>query len=245
MCSYTLVTAFLRLIRGRAIFSAILLIIVSPGLCMPSETPKDNRSNPQYTLRLPPPRFEGTVPLEEALKLRRSNRRFRDAPLKLNDVAQVLWAAQGVTTPNGRRTSPSAGALYPLEIYLVTARLPDLEAGIYHYQPAQHSLTRLFAGDIRTKLAHGGLRQGAIAHAPATIAIFAVFERTTAKYGERGIRYVYMEAGHSAQNICLQSVALGLGSVVIGAFRDEEIQRLIGAASTEQPLYLIPLGMPE
>ncbi len=212
---------------------------------MTTEISAIDPSKPQTVLQLPPPRLDGVASLEKALHLRRSIRRFSTEPLKLSDIAQILWAAQGVTAPNGRRTSPSAGALYPLEIYLISGQLPEMDAGIYRYHPDGHILARLFPGDLRKKLAQAGLHQNAIAKAPATIAIFAVYDRTTIKYGDRGIRYVHMEAGHTAQNICLQAVALGLGSVAIGAFHDEEVQRVIGTEPNQQPLYLIPIGTPD
>lgn len=193
---------------------------------------------------LPPPHYDGSISLEKTLKLRRSIRQFSAEPLKLADVAQVLWASQGITTPAGRRTSPSAGALYPLEIYLISGKVSDLGTGIYRYQSAAHNLSRLSPGDSRIKLAQASLHQEAIANAPATIAVFAVFERTTIKYGDRGIRYVHLEAGHAAQNICLQAVAMNLGSVVIGAFQDGEVKRVIGMNLNERPLYLIPIGKP-
>ena len=194
---------------------------------------------------LPPPQYDGPISLEKAIKLRRSIRRFTTGSLKLNDIAQILWASQGITDSGGRRTSPSAGALYPLELYLVSGRVSDLQAGIYRYQPGSHSLARIALGDSRINLAQASLRQNAIANAPATIAIFAVIERTTTKYGNRGERYVHIEAGHAAQNICLQAVALSLGSVVIGAFQDGEVKRVVGSKESEQPLYLIPIGKPE
>ena len=206
----------------------------------------DNGQSKQKTIfPLPPPQYDGPLSLEKAIKLRRSIRRFSAEPLKLNDVAQILWASQGITGSGGRRTSPSAGALYPLEIYLVSGRVSGLHAGIYRYQPDGHNLARISVGDTRMKLAQASLRQNAIVNAPATIAIFAVFERTTIKYGNRGERYVHIEAGHAAQNICLQAVALSLRSVVIGAFQDGEVKRVVGSKGSEQPLYLIPIGKPE
>lgn len=223
----------------------IYWVISTLVLSMGTEISAIDHWGPQTVLQLPPPRLDGVASLEKTLQLRRSIRRYSAEPLQLTDIAQVLWAAQGVTTPDGRRTSPSAGALYPLEIYLISGQLPDLNAGVYRYQPMGHKLLRLFTGDLRTKLSQAGLHQEAIAKAPVTIAIFAVFERTTTKYGDRGVRYVHLEAGHAAQNICLQAVALGLGSVAIGAFRDGEVQRLIGVETIERPLYLIPIGTSE
>jgi SagB-type dehydrogenase family enzyme len=212
---------------------------------MASDISDIGESEQKAVIHLQPPRHDGPVSLEKALKLRRSVRRFSTASLPLKDIAQVLWAAQGITGSGGRRTSPSAGALYPLEIYLVSGQVSEIEAGIYRYRPHNHKLALVTIGDTRKKLAQASLRQNAIANAPATIAIFAVFERTSVKYGDRGDRYVHLEAGHTAQNICLQAVALNLGSVVIGAFHDREVKQVIGSKESEQPLYLIPIGQPK
>lgn len=212
---------------------------------MATDISEIGQSEPQAMFPLPTPHHDGSISLEKALMLRRSIRQFSAESLKLNDVAQVLWASQGITGSGDRRTSPSAGALYPLEIYLVSGNISGLEAGIYRYQPVGHTLARISEGDMRITLAQASLRQNAIAKAPATIAILAVFERTTIKYGERGDRYVHLEAGHTAQNVCLQAVALSLGSVVIGAFNDREVKRVIGSDINEQPLYLIPIGKPK
>ena len=212
---------------------------------MASEISDNGQAEHETIIPLQPPRHDGPLSIEETLKRRRSVRRFSAEPLKLNDIAQLLWAAQGITGSGGRRTSPSAGALYPLEIYLVSGQVSEIEAGIYRYRPGSHKLSRVTIGDIRKELAQASLRQNAIAKAPATIALFAVFERTSVKYGDRGSRYVHLEAGHAAQNICLQAVALDLGSVVIGAFHDGEVKRVIGSKESEQPLYLIPIGQPK
>ena len=212
---------------------------------MASEISDNGQAEHETIISLQPPRHDGPLSLEETLKRRRSVRRFSAESLKLNEIAQLLWAAQGITGSGGRRTSPSAGALYPLEIYLVSGQVSEIEAGIYRYRPGSHKLSRITIGDIRKELAQASLRQNAIAKAPATIALFAVFERTSVKYGDRGSRYVHLEAGHAAQNICLQAVALDLGSVVIGAFHDGEVKRVIGSKETEQPLYLIPIGQPK
>ena len=228
-----------------SVWQILILFVMATGVSMASEISDNRQSEYETIIPLLPPRLDGPVSLEKTLKLRRSVRRFSAEPLQLNDIAQVLWAAQGITGTGGRRTSPSAGALYPLEIYLVSGQVSEIEAGIYRYRPGSHNLARVTSGDMRKKLSQASLRQNAIAKAPATIAIFAVFERTSVKYGDRGGRYVHLEAGHAAQNICLQAVALNLGSVVIGAFHDREVKRVIGSEVSEQPLYLIPIGQPK
>ncbi|MEM3389547.1 MAG: SagB/ThcOx family dehydrogenase, partial [Thermoproteota archaeon] len=159
-------------------------------------------------LRLPEPRYESEVSVEEALLKRRSVREYARSSLTLQEVSQLLWAAQGVTDPQGLRTAPSAGALYPLEVYLIVGEVESLAPGVYKYVPDGHEIIRVLDGDKRVSLAEAALGQAWVRNAAVDIVIASVYERTTRKYGERGIRYVHLEAGHAAQNICLQAVAL-------------------------------------
>lgn len=193
-------------------------------------------------ITLPYPDTEGSVPLETTLQKRRSVRFFKDAPLSLQSVSQLLWAAQGITDRRGFRTAPSAGALYPLDIYIVAGDVSGLENGIYQYKPADHSLMYNAAGDYLQMLSRAALWQDAINHAPAVIVIAGQQEKTTGKYGNRGERYMYMESGHAAQNICLQAVALGLDSVTIGAFTDQEVAQILKMEKNATPIYIIPVG---
>lgn len=193
---------------------------------------------------LPPPRARGEVALERALRLRRSVRDYAATALTLAEAAQLLWAAQGVTAGDGRRTAPSAGALYPLELYLVAGRVQGLEAGVYRYLSQGHRRTRLVAEDVRAELAAAALGQGCVATAPAVLVFAAVERRTTRKYGDRGHQYVRLEAGHAAQNAFLQAAALGLGAVMVGAFDDAAVRRLLRLPEEETPLYLMPIGRP-
>ncbi|MBC7320597.1 SagB/ThcOx family dehydrogenase [bacterium] len=194
-------------------------------------------------VRLPQPRFSSNTSVEEAILKRRSVREYKDEPLTILEISQILWSAQGITDKRmGFRSTPSAGALYPLEIYVVVGRVKDLEPGIYKYRPEKHDIVLVSSGDKRIDLYRVSLMQDCIRRAPIAVVISAVFERTTRKYGERGIRYVYMEAGHSAQNIYLQCEALGLGTVVIGAFDDEGVKRVLNLERGENPLYVIPIG---
>ena len=193
---------------------------------------------PQVTV-LPPPRLKGTLTLEEALTKRRSVREFSDTPLTLAELGQLLWAAQGTTHPAGLRTAPSAGALYPLEVYAVTRE------GVYHYQPQGHRIIVHVQDDVRSALYAAALRQDPVLKAPAVIVIAAVYARTAQKYGEeRSLRYVHLEAGHAAQNVLLQAPALNLGAVPIGAFEDSRVKQVLALPSDQQPLYLIPVGHP-
>jgi len=191
---------------------------------------------------LPEPRFESQVSLEETLLGRRSVREYADLPLSLEEVSQLLWAAQGITSDWGGRTAPSAGALYPLELYLLVGDVDNLEVGVYKYQPQEHALVRVGEGDVRTELASAALGQSFVAGGAIGIVISAVYKRTTRKYGDRGVHYVHMEAGHTAQNICLESVALDLGTVTIGAFSDERVMDILGMPESEIPLYIMPVG---
>lgn len=193
-------------------------------------------------MKLPAPRLESAVSIEAALHRRRSIRAYADASLGLADLAQLLWAAQGVTAANGFRTAPSAGALYPLEVYVFAGNVVDLPAGIYKYHPQGHTLSRVVEGDRRRELMHVALEQSSLRDAAAVILIAAVYERTTAKYGARGLRYVHMEAGHAAQNVYLQAISLDLGTVAIGAFDDAGVKRVAHLSEHEQPLYLLPIG---
>lgn len=190
---------------------------------------------------LPPHREEGPYTVEQALGSRRSVRGFAPRPLRLTDVSQLLWACQGISGPGGLRTAPSAGALYPLEVYLVAGEVEGLAPGIYRYIPAEHALETVRNGDFRIELSESALNQAAVRDAPAVLVIAAVYERTTGKYGERGIRYVDMEAGHAAQNVYLQAGSLDIGTVSIGAFHDGEMQKIL-SLEDETPLYLMPMG---
>jgi len=205
---------------------------------------EDNRPiggrNEKETVSLPAPRTMGTTSLEEALSKRRSIRAYSNEPLSLRETSQLLWAAQGVTSPRGFRTAPSAGALYPMELYLVVSEVEGLTPGIYHYDPHEHALRRTKEGDFRGRLADAALGQSAIRNAPLSLVVPAVYERTARKYGDRAVRYVRMEAGHIAQNLYLQATALGLGTVTIGAFYDERVQEALGIE--EEPLYIMPIG---
>lgn len=182
--------------------------------------------------------------LDAALQHRRSVREYAPDFLTLSEVSQLLWAAQGITDSQGLRAAPSAGALYPLETYLVAHDVKGLAPGLYRYRPTGHELH--LAGELsgREQLAAAALGQDCVRDAPAVVLITAVYERTTRKYGKRGIRYVHMEAGHAAQNLCLEAVALGLGAVTVGAFEDLRLKALLGLPKDEEPLYLLPVGRP-
>jgi SagB-type dehydrogenase family enzyme len=214
-----------------ALFACLMMPVAGSDMHRDTESPA--------TIQLPRPARSGVVSLEEALSQRRSVREFSPGQLTERQLSQLLWAAQGITSPGGYRTAPSAGALYPLEIYVV------LPSGFYHYVPARHRLDRISAEDLRPALYHAALEQQAIREADAVFVMTAVYERTAQKYGTaRSPRYVHLEAGHAAQNLLLEAVALGLGAAPMGAFHDAEVQKALSLPRTHEPLYLIPAGKP-
>jgi SagB-type dehydrogenase family enzyme len=188
-------------------------------------------------MKLPPPKKKGTLSLEETLERRRSKRSYLSRRLSPEQMSQILWAAQGVMH-RGMRTAPSAGGLYPLEIYLVT------KEGIHHYVPQNHELVETLHDNVVPQLCQAAAGQDFIREAPVNIIIAADKRGTEGRYGRRAERYVFMEAGHVAQNIHLQAVAIGLGSVPVGAFDDERVHTVLQLPEEQWPLYIIPVGYP-
>jgi SagB-type dehydrogenase family enzyme len=207
---------------------------------------------------LPEPSHEGSVSVEEAITQRRSVRSFAAEPVTLAELAQILWAAQGISEPRGDPppmwgdrpwiggllTTPSAGALYPLELYVVVSAAVGLDPGLYRYVPQRHALGPVSTHDLRADLARAALSQAAITEAPVNLVIAGVVERTAAKYGSRAERYVHIEVGACAENVFLQTEALGLGTVIIGAFRDDRVQEALDLPADHAPFVVMPLGRP-
>ena len=193
-------------------------------------------------INLPEPRLESDTSIEQAIHNRRSVREFSNKPLSLSEISQLLWSAQGTTDDKGLRSAPSAGALYPLVLYLVAGNVKGLNPGIYQYSPAGHQLRKMRDGDSRMDLARAALQQHWIQESAAVLIFSAIEKRTTRKYGQRGIRYIHIEVGHSAQNVFLQAQSLGLGAAVVGAFDDSRIGTILNMPAEEQVLYLMPLG---
>ncbi|MEN2975447.1 MAG: SagB/ThcOx family dehydrogenase [Candidatus Caldarchaeales archaeon] len=233
--------------KRRTLLAYILLPpIFAIGLALIGSKNEDRKiSRPIDRVVLPPPRYDSEVSVEHALRVRRSIRDYEDRPLTLQQVSQLVWAAQGITEKRyGLKTAPSAGGTYPLEVYVVVKRggVDGLREGIYHYLPMEHVLELIKSGDYSGELMEACLDQEWVREASINIVITAIYERTTWRYGERGrIRYVHMEVGHVGQNIYLQCVSLGLGCVVIGAFYDDSVKRILGV--DEEPLYVIPVGV--
>lgn len=194
---------------------------------------------------LPTFEFKGKVSVEEALYKRRSIRKFNNEPISIMELSKLLWAAYGVTTADGRKTTPSAGATYPLEIYVVATKVDKLKTGLYKYQSDSHSLLLLRDKDISNQVAEATYQVEMCRSAPVIFIITAAVERTLSVYGERGMRYIFMEAGHSAQNLSLEGVTLNIGSVLVGAFDDDRLKKVLNLPEGEIPLYIIPAGKTE
>jgi SagB-type dehydrogenase family enzyme len=237
--------------RHGALFLPLLILAMGVP-AWPMEAGAVEKKAEKGEIRLPAPRLDGPMSLEKAIQGRRSVRGFSDEALTLSGLSQLLWAAYGITKPlpdgpvflrGGLRAAPSAGGLYPLEIYVVAGRVSGLAAGIYRYVSEQHALVLLRAGDLRQDLCQAALGQDWIRQAPAAIVYAAVFERTTKKYGSRGRdRYVCMDAGHSSENVYLQARALGLGCCIAGAFDDDRVKQVLGLAAAEEPLCILAVG---
>jgi SagB-type dehydrogenase family enzyme len=193
---------------------------------------------------LPPPVLEGVGDLGTVLRQRRSVRAFEPESLTLSAIAKLLWAAQGITSDEGLRATPSAGALYPLELHLIAGSVDGLPAGSYRYDPYRHALEAGVAGDQRTGIAAAALHQDWVAQAAVIVVVTAVDARTTRKYGRRGIRYVQMEVGHASQNLLLAATALGLGGTIVGAFDDDRLGELLRLRDGERPLAILAVGRP-
>jgi SagB-type dehydrogenase family enzyme len=222
------------------------LLLSHGGLSFGQETNNTYKTYPgAKMIKLPQPNFQG-IPVEEAIKKRRSVRSYSKKALTLPQLSQLLFSAQGITgsvSGFGLRAAPSAGALYPIEVYLVVNNVEALSRGIYHYNVQKHAVELLKEGDFRKEIINAGLWQDTLGEAQVTFVLSAVFERTQRKYKDRSLRYIYMEAGHISQNISLQAVSLGLGSVCVGAFYDEQVNRLIGLDGTaESAIYLQAVG---
>ena len=219
----------------------ITILIVFINCIIPSKVLADSNEE----INLPLPKLEGKMSVEEALAKRRSRRVFKDQSLTIEIISQLLWSAQGITeNRRGFRTAPSAGATYPLDIYLVVGkdRLEHLKAGVYHYNPFRHSVKNITDGDQRRELARACLAQRFIEDAPVSLIITAEFSRITNRYGKIGIYYAYIEAGHVGQNIYLQVESLGLGTVTVGAFYEREVSKVLGLPEQHIPLCVMPIG---
>lgn len=229
---------------GKLLIGAILVTLsFSSQGCSEEQRPKQQNRQATHPIRLVMPTVESRNSLESVLKKRRSLRSYGSQMPDLKEVSQILWATQGISNHQLQfRTAPSAGALYPLEVYLVAGRVASLATGLYHYDPTSHSLKQLSSVDCREDLSKAAVDQEFVKNAPAVIILCAVFDRTTKRYGDRGLKYVYMEAGHAGQNLCLQVESLGMGAVPVGAFDDERVIQLLSLSHDETPVCIFPFG---
>jgi len=229
--------------RNKIFFSAIILIgLFILFFAFQQENHRNLKAEEKTgIITLPKVRHTSKTSVDEALSRRRSIREYKDQRLKLEELSQLLWAASGITSERGGRTAPSAGAKYPLEIFVVVGKVEKLESGIYRYRPQDHTLIKTKDKDQRQELSLAAIRQGPIKEAPVDLVVTAVYRRTMEKYGERGIRYVHIEVGHACQNIYLQAESLNLGTVEIGAFEDAKVKKALNLTE-EEPLAIMPVG---
>jgi SagB-type dehydrogenase family enzyme len=238
-------------------FQIILIVLLVTTGCMNKNKPQEEgkplvkSDSSQLSYSLPSPALGGTVSVEEALSKRRSHRSFIDEKISAEDISQILWAAYGITKPlperpgmkGGLRTAPSAGATYPLQLYVLIGKVSGIEPGVYKYVPQGHRIIRVIDRDVKASLASAALGQEMIKIAPACLFYSADFSITTRRYGDRGReRYVCMDLGHSAENVYLQAEALHLGTCAVGAFNDAEVRAVMQLPADEEPLYIMPIG---
>lgn len=243
-----------KLLRFGILLGVLSISLIVPRSIFPQEAKK--KSAPE-SIQLPKPIFQSKTSVEEALRVRRSTRTYANEQLSISEISQILWAAQGITMtrekppqqwlpkyeyPGGNRTAPSAGGLFPIEIYLLIGNVGGLSEGVYKYFPKDHSIKKVLDGNKIMDVYEVALKQSAISEARALLVITGVYERAEAKYGERGKRYTHIEVGAVCQNAALQGITLGIGSVVIGAFNDEPLKETLRMPSEEFPLAIMPLG---
>lgn len=233
-----------ELLGGVAAFLVILVIVwvIWSGPAEEEVVGMECSSNPaQSGIILPEPDYSG-ISVEEAIKWRRSVREYNRENITLEEMSLLLWAGQGITSERGMRAAPSAGALYPVELYVVPNRVDGVYCGIYKYIPEEHKLVLVQEGGFRDEVAEAALGQECVRNAAAIIIMTSVRERTAVKYGERSDLYIAMEAGHISENILLEAVSLGLGAVPVGGFSTEEMDEVLGVKEGERSLYLVAVG---
>ncbi|MFC1485366.1 SagB/ThcOx family dehydrogenase [bacterium] len=228
--------------KKRFLLPIFILACIFIGIAFGIQRSGGVNMNKSEKIKLLTPNYTSDTSVEEALLKRRSIRNYKDETMTVEKLSQLLWSAQGVTNSKGFRTAPSAGALYPLELYVAIGDVEDISAGVYRYVPDTHELVNTLEGDKRIELYNAALRQPYVRYAQIVIIFTAVYERITRKYRGRGAQYVHMEVGHASQNVYLQAVSLGLGTVVIGAFDDEDVSDALGLKDNEAPLALMPVG---
>lgn len=239
--------------QDRRSFLGILLVLTAGAFVVDSlisvkswfvDKVKSNKGK-EASMKLPAPKKDGDLSLERTIKNRRTVRSFKQTGLSLDQLGQLLWAAQGITEDGGYfRAAPSAGALYPMDVYVVAGdeAVSGLDAGVYHYETDGHGLDRVTGGDLRRDVARAALSQMWMAKPPIMLVITAEYDRVAIKYGRRGVRYALIEAGHIGQNIFLQAEGLGMGAGIVGAYNDEEVIRVTKIPDKHEPLLIMPVG---
>ena len=223
----------------------ILLSVLLPGCGGTAEETETTRLEVGDKVVLPEPRYDSDVSLEESLLARRSVRSYSSEPLTLDEISQLLWAAQGITDDAGHRTAPSAVAIYPLKIYIAVGNVQGLQDGIYIYFPEDHSLSLTALGDRREELSDAAMGQPSIRQGAAAFIITANYDIVMSRFNERGEMFTHLEAGHAAQNLCLQAAALDLGVVTAGLIDYKKVAAVLDLPSTLHPVYVIPAGKKE
>ena len=229
-----------QFLKGVASLGALAFLSYLMPSCSESTDLASTEAMPGAGGELPEPRKDSDVSIEETLLKRRSIRSYSRGALTLAEVSQLLWAAQGVTSARGFRTAPSAAATYTLETYLLVGDVDNLTEGVYRYKPAGHSLVKLLDGDYRPRLTRETAGRYFVEGGAIYILFTGVYSRIGA--GDEGVKYVHMEVGHAAQNVYLQAVALGLGTVVNGGIDADGIREILELPVTEEPLYFMPVG---
>ncbi len=234
--------------RSTFVLITAAIIVVIGGLWLLEVNNNDNsmteqpEPNQQKIIKLPDPSSEDPISLEEAIAERRSIRNYREGEISRSELSRLLWAAQGITGEGDKRAAPSAGATYPLELYIAAEEVEDLDPGLYRYQPEGHLLEMVLSGSLSNELQDAARGQTFVGQGSLNLIIAADYQRTTGRYDERGERYVHMEVGHAGQNIYLQAENLGLGTVAVGAFDDSRVKELLDLPDDQDPLYIMPVG---
>lgn len=238
------ILALILILMSAGIISAVIFLLTDiKDKSMPSYKKDYKTDHGSELIKLPEPAYDSGASVEKALLERRSVRNYKDKPLELSEVSQLLWAAQGITDfEKGFKTAPSAGALYPLEVYM-TGDIQGAAKGLYKYNPESHSIIRISDKDLREELSEAAYDQKCVSQAPAVLIFTGVYEKIAVKYGEeKAPRYTHLEAGHAAQNVYLQAESLNLGTVAVGGFDIEKVKEVLNLPDSEEPLYLMPVG---
>lgn len=232
--------------KNARLFVMVLILTGVFNMCSSSNKTsaesKDDSDASSSEIALPAPSKDGKISVEKALQERRSIRRYKDTPLSLGIVSQIMWAAYGTNNERGFKTTPSAGAIYPLEFYVAIGKVEGIKSGLYKYNSLLHKLILIKSGDLRKDLSEACLGQNCIKSASFIVIFTAAFENIKLRYGNRGVQYTHNEVGHAGQNIYLQAVSLNVGTVAVGAFVEEKVKAVLGLKENQSVLYLMPVG---